>query len=128
MNIIEAFKQKEDLCFLQGATKEMIAAAESDLDLSFSEEYKEYLRNFGIATANGHEFTGIINSPRLNVVDVTQEERMKNYNIPNDLYVIENLNIDKVIAWQNAAGEVFQTISDSVPEKISESLAEYLDS
>lgn len=128
MNIIEAFRLKEDLYYSGGATDQMVEEAESTLGLSFAEEYKQYLLNFGCASADGHEFTGMTTSSRLNVVDVTNNERLKNNNIPNDLYVIEDVGIDKVITWQNAKGEVFQTIGDSAPEKINESMVDYLNS
>ena len=128
MDIIKALKLKEDLFALQGATDAEIAAAEANMGLTFSDEYIQYLKEFGVASADGHEFTGIISESRLNVVEVTKYEKQKNSNIPSDMYVIEDLGIDKVFVWQNSKGEVFQTVGDSMPEKIADSMAGYLNS
>ncbi len=128
MDIIKALKLKEDLFALQGATDAEIAAAEANMGLTFSDEYIQYLKEFGVASADGHEFTGIISESRLNVVEVTKYEKQKNSNIPSDMYVIEDLGIDKVFVWQNSKGEVFQTVGDSMPEKIADSMVGYLNS
>lgn len=111
---------------LGGVSEKDIEAAEMALGLTFAEEYRDYLLNCGIATAGGHEFTGIGKSRRLNVVNVTQEYRRKNKNIPDDLYVVEELGIDKIVIWQSTSGEIYQTVAESKPEKIADSIAEYL--
>ena len=128
MNIVEAMKSKEDLFFGKGATSEEIRTAEERLGVSFAPDYKEYLKAFGIASVNGHEFTGLISSDRLNVVVVTLCEREKNGNVPKDLYLIENVGIDQVLVWQNEKGELFQTIGVSAPQRMKETFVEYIDS
>lgn len=52
---------------------------------------------FGQFSIYGHEFTGITKILRLNVVEITIEERMKNRLIPINLYVIEQTNIDDIV-------------------------------
>ena len=77
--------------------------------LKFSDEYRKYLARYGVASANGHEFTGICASSRLNVVDVTISERINNPNIQMDYYVVEQANIDRIVIWQSQTGEIYQS-------------------
>ena len=111
---------------LHSATAEEIKNAESKLDLRFSDEYCTYLKKFGVASAGGHELTGICNSPRLNVIDVTKNERANNPDVPKDWYVIEQANIDDIVIWQSATGEIYQTAPNSESMKICDSIAEYI--
>ena len=116
----------DDFCCLQGATTEQIDAAEQSLGLHFSPEYRDYLSRFGIASADGHEFTGLCVAPRLNVINVTEEERTKNSNTESDMYVLEKLYIDHVVIWQSSSGDIYETIEDSKPQKICSSFLSYL--
>ncbi len=124
--MIKVLKKKEDLVYVGSATDEQIKLAEKELGLSFSKEYIEYLSTYGVASANGHEFTGIVKSKRLNVIDVTVSERDKNPYISEDLYVLEKMDIDKIVIWQNAKGELFQTVGNGEPQKMGMSFAEFL--
>lgn len=111
----------------KGATDSEIQEAEKALGLSFSKEYREYTGQLGIATADGHEFTGIAEMPRLNVVHVTKSEKRKNSGIPENFYVVERVGIDGIVIWQDQQGNVYEAINVGTAEKIAESLAEYLD-
>ena len=53
---------------------------------------------------------------------------MKNELIPQNLYVIEQANIDDIVIWQNqlGLGEIFESISNANPIKIANSLLEYI--
>ena len=108
------------------ATSREISSAESKLQLHFSEEYKKYLSEFGVASVYGHEFTGICSAQRLNVVTVTQEERAISLNASPFLYVIEQANIDGVTIWQDEAGNIYQNAYGSAFTKIASSMLEYL--
>lgn len=108
------------------ATLEQINRAETILNLRFSEEYKEYLLAFGAASIFGHEFTGICPSPRLDVVSVTNAERLNHSNIPSNWYVIEQANIDGIVIWQSKTGEIYQSAPHTAPTKLCNSLAEYI--
>lgn len=113
-------------CSLTGVSMEQIADAENALALHFADDYREYLCAFGIASAGGHEFTGICNSKRLNVVDVTLTGRKITFNIPHDWYVLEESNIDGIVIWQNSIGEVFQTQPGREAIKVANSICDYL--
>lgn len=108
------------------ATNEQIKIAEINLGLSFAKEYKEYLAKFGCASVYGHEFTGLCKSSRLNVVNVTVEQRRLNTNIPFSWYVIEQANIDDIVIWQNESGEVYMTSPNCPAIKVAENLLEYI--
>lgn len=103
-----------------------IKKAEEDLQVSFSQEYIDYVTEYGFITWRGHELTGICQAKRLNVVDVTQEERENNPEISNNLYVIEQTHIGNIVIWQDEIGTIFRTDYQSQPKKIAESLREYL--
>lgn len=110
----------------KGIKVEDIRKAEKELDLRFAVEYFDYLLCFGIASCYGYEFTGICESKRLNVVDVTLEEKEYNKNVPDDFYVIEQVHIDGIVIWQSKKGEIFQTFPNCKPVKIFDSLADYI--
>lgn len=124
----QLFSEKKSFRKRQGVTEYQIKEAEKLLELEFSEEYKEYLIAFGAASIYGHEFTGICDAPRLNVVTVTKEEKEFNHFVPQEFYVIEQLNIDGVVIWQCKDGAVYQSIPNGTLEKICESLSEYIES
>ncbi len=119
--------KSSDLHSFSGVSEERIKQVEEELKLKFSDEYKDYLLEYGIASAEGHEFTGICKFPRLDVVYNTIKERENNESIPNNLYVVEQANIDDIIVWQSETGEVYLSQFGRYPEKISDSLAEYMD-
>ena len=116
-----------DFISLISATSEQISKAENKLGLKFSNEYREYLTECGVASANGHEFTGVCKSSRLNVVDVTISERIRNPNIQTIYYVVEQINMDRIVVWQSNSGEVFITTPSMPPIKLCNSLCEYLE-
>lgn len=108
------------------ATTAQIEQAEAALGLRFADEYRAYLAACGVATAGGHEFTGICALPRLNVVRVTVDEKHINPTALADWYVVEHLNIDDIVIWQAGTGEVYQTAPGREPMRLCGSLGEYL--
>ena len=124
---IKKMEQLEYFCSLKGTTEEKIVSAENALGVTFSEEYRSYLKQYALASMNGHELTGIVDSKRLNVVDVTFKNRKINPDISQDLYVVEELHIDDVVVWQNECGQIYQTIGASKPVKIYDSFMEYIE-
>ncbi|MBO4910136.1 MAG: SMI1/KNR4 family protein [Lachnospiraceae bacterium] len=126
MGIIELIKKYDDLYYLKGVNMENIRKAEEELQLSFSEDYILYLSEFGVASFNGKELTGLVDSKRLNVVDVTKNYRRYNELIPSNLYVIENINIDNIVIMQDKDGIVYEAVGKQSPTKIFDSLNDYL--
>ena len=125
-DIIKVLSKMEDFESLGGASQEEIEEAERDLDLKFASDYRKYLSAYGLASADGHEFTGIVKSPRLNVVDVTARFRKKYKDIPLNAYVIEELNIDCIVIFQTSDGAIYEAAPTTVAIKIASSFTDYL--
>jgi hypothetical protein len=125
-NIVETIRALPKSLPLKPAPEADIAAAEERLGLRFADEYKEYLGVFGAILADGVELTGIAKSESRHVVAVTMQERKLNPDVPNDLYVVENVGIDGIIIWQNEKGRIFRTVPHTAPAEIAASLADYL--
>ena len=126
-NIKEAFESKADLLKGVGVSEEMITTAEKKLKLSFADEYREYLRIYGIVAFDGHELTGLVdNDPRVDVVAVTKAEKEKNKEIPEDFYVIEETDVEEIIIWQAGDGKVYCSSPNSAVKLISNSLFDYI--
>jgi len=109
-----------------GKTEEEIAKAENALGVSFSEDYRTYLKEIGLACYDGHELTGLTKSDRLDVVSVTKEQRERIGEDASSWYVIEETGIDGIVIWQAPTGEVFQTDSVAVYHKLCSSLSEFI--
>lgn len=124
--IIETLEAQKRLLAGEGVPENLIKEAELMLKLEFSEEYKEYLRRFGIAAYRGHELTGITKSPRLHVVAVTLAERERDPEIPSDLYVVERTNVEEIVIWQKASGEIFYSGPNQPLEQYCDSLTTYI--
>lgn len=57
---------------------------------------------------------------------ITKKQRELNPFVPDDWYVVECLDIDGVVIWQNHKGEIYQTVPTNKARLISNSIAEYL--
>ncbi|MEG1331841.1 MAG: SMI1/KNR4 family protein [Eubacterium sp.] len=124
--IIECIGKLKNLSYLEPVSMTQINDAESNLGLTFSEEYKAYIGKYGCISAKGIELTGICPSKRLNVIDVTNNERKIDTEFPKDMYVIENIAIDGILLLQNKQGEVFEKCIGEKPVKKYGSIAEYI--
>lgn len=125
-DILNILKNKSEFYAKGNVSEENITKAETVLNVKFASDYRMIIKEYGIVIFSGHELTGICNSKRLNVVDVTKEERKYN-KVPDDWYVIEQANIDGIVLWQDTSGSIFQTMPNTKPVKISDSLLEYID-
>ena len=126
MNIIETINSINGVYSLKGVTLSDIKEAENELELKFSEEYRNYLASFGAVSFCGKEFTGIISSESLNVISVTKHSRKINPLAPLNYYVVEDLNIDHAYIWQDSNGTIYQSVGEEIPVKIYDSLADYI--
>lgn len=126
LEMIKMIQEAEDFAALGAASKEQIADAEKELQLTFSADYKEYLSAFGAATFCGKELTGICSSERLNVIAVTQRARNYYKGFPDDAYVVEEMLFDHFLVIQKADGTVFSYGPNESEELIAESLSLYL--
>ena len=126
VDIVKLMRNKPDFYALQGAADTEIENAEQILNIRFADEYRSYVAAFGVASFAGHELTGVCKPKRLNVVEVTLEQRVMNQKIPADWYVVEEAHIDGIVIWQSPSGEIYQTMADAQSRKICGSLLEYV--
>lgn len=125
-SIVELMQKQPDLCSMEGASEEKIIQAETALGLRFAADYRKYTATFGAASLAAHELTGVCKAKRLNVVDVTIEERGKT-RVPDNWYVLEQTLIDDIVIWQSDTGDVYQVYPNAATRKIADALIEYLD-
>ncbi len=122
---IEEIKSKPNFYAEKGTSPLQIEQAELSLGLNFAIDFKECLREFGAISVDGHELTGFSADKNLDVVEVTQKNRKK-HNVGNSLYVIEETHIDGIVIWQDGKGDVYETTPNSKPQKIANSLIEFI--
>ena len=127
-DIIKVINSKDGVIHGKETNENEIKQAELELGLRFADDYRNYIKQFGCMVIGSREITGISSQENYNVVSITKAQRNYNKNIPENSYVIEQLNIDGIIIWQSSNGEVFQTSPNTAPMKIADSLVEYIQS
>lgn len=125
-NIIEKIKGIPNLYHGKGCTTGQIDDAQKALGLTFPEEFVSYVKEFGVISFYGTEWTGLNISRHLNVVEATNQEKKLNDNFPNGHFLIENHAIDGILAIANETGQVFTLQYDKI-NFLCESISKYLD-
>lgn len=127
MNIIEVLNNlpmpKHALGHVEASR---IKEAEQSLNLSFANDYKEFIQYLGALVFKGNELCGIAPYPSLNVVNRTIHARDLDAAFPKSMYVISELNIDGLLILQNSKGEIFQYSPLQFTKKICNSLSDYI--
>lgn len=126
-DIIQIISNLEDMQFIKPASMEQIIEAEKELGVSFADDYTKYVEKYGVISARGIELTGVTTHERLSVVSITKKERNMNANIPANMYVIENIAIDGIIALQDETGKVYTITPNGTPKLSYNSLSEYVE-
>ena len=124
---INKISEISDCIYGNGVAIEAIKRAEKELKLEFSNCYREYLQKYGSAIIEGHELTGLGIVEHTNVIKVTKENKKNCIFVREDMYVLEDTNIDGIVIWQASDGEVFQSVNGSDFMKIANGLQEYID-
>ena len=126
-NLRKLFLSMKNFSFESGVSLDEIARKEESLQLKFSEEYKNYLMEFGVVSFDGHELTGITHaSTWLDVEEATILCREINPNVQPNMYVIEDAHIDEIMYLQDETGNVYFTSLCNKPELVFESLHDYI--
>ena len=125
-NITDKIRAIPGLYHGKGCSMKQIEEGQNCLGLKFSEEFIDYVKEYGAISFYGTEWTGLNVDDYLNVVQVTKQERDLNSNFPFDCIVIENQGIDGIFVIINEEGQVF-TIQYDKKEFLCDSLSEYLD-
>ena len=118
MNAIELINESSDAFVGKGASDAEIWRAEEKLQLTFADDYKNYLRTFGAVMLNGHELSGISKAKQMDVVELTASKRKYINCISPELYVLEDCGIDDIVIYETQNGK---------QKKIKNSLAEYIE-
>ncbi|MCI7658539.1 SMI1/KNR4 family protein [Flintibacter sp.] len=125
-DIVQAIKNFPDYIGSNGRMDSEITFAEHLLNTTFALDYKQYLKEIGLACFNGHELTGLTDDERLSVLAVTRQERGANKEIPESWYVVEQTNFDGIVIWQAPSGEIFQTVPGTAGHKLCNSLMKFI--
>ncbi len=107
-NIIKKIEEKFEIHKTKGASSELIAEAERQLNLKFSDDYKEYLSLFGAISFGSTELTGLNIDSYANVVSVTIKEAQMNKLFPKKSIVLENIGIERILVLQQEDGIVYE--------------------
>ena len=127
-SIVECLQNKSDYNGSNGRDNEDIVSAECELEIKFSSDYREYLREIGLACFDGHELTGLTDIDYLDVVAVSRAQRSFIGDSVADMYVVEDLGIDGLLIWQKTDGTVYETAPGGHLKKIANSLFDYFQS
>lgn len=111
---------------IKGCSMKQVQEAQTELDMSFPDEYIDYVRNFGCIDFGPTEWTGLNIEGYLNTVTATKEEIEFNPSFPKKHFVLEDLNIDAKKVIVNEKGEVFLLQYEN-KTFLCGSLLEYLD-
>lgn len=126
-DIITVLSLKAGLRYLGGVDELTIQESESKLNLKFSDEYKKYLSEFGLASFSSTELTGIVASKRLNVVDITIDERSIDPDFPPNMYVVEMTDMEGLDILQDEKGTIYEFVPFQGIKQVASSLAEYVE-
>lgn len=124
-NLFIVIDRLPDLRFTGGVSELAIKEAEKQLNLMFAPEYILYLKKYGQIEANGIELTGLSSKITTSVVNATNILR-KVGNIPTNMYVIEDLEIDGIEFLQDETGKIYQYIGKNKLTLYAQSLEEYI--
>lgn len=127
VDIVKMLKAMPDYIGDKGRKEEEILRAEKAIDIAFAQDYREYLKEIGLACFDGRELTGLTEMTRLDVVSLTLEKRGQFGDCTSTWYVIEDVCIDGIVIWQDSAGNVYETAPSIQPNQIAASFAEYIE-
>lgn len=127
MNIVDKIKAIPNLCHLNGCKTNQIKTAQKELELDFPDEFIDYVKEYGVISFYGTEWTGLNVEGYLNVVDATKNEIKLNKGFPQGFFVLENQAIDGILILVDSKGAVYSYQNGNQPALICKSMSEYLD-
>ncbi|MPQ43548.1 SMI1/KNR4 family protein [Clostridium tarantellae] len=108
MNSINELIKNSNCKTLKGVSEEVIRNAEEELKFKFDDDYKNFLKNFGVLSCGGNEIFGLGVEGYLNVIKITKEERILNPNILDNYIVIQDYNIEGILITLDQKGIVYE--------------------
>jgi len=127
-NIGSTIRALKGLRSLSPASSEAIAEAEKQLGLKFSDEFKQYLLEFGVIYSEAVQLKGIAKTKGYNVAAFTLMAREVWPEIPRNFYVISETGYNGIIICQNENGFVYECRPNNEIIQIASSLSEYIES
>ena len=127
MNIVDKLNTIPNLFHLSGCKIAQINDAQDELGLEFPKEFIDYIKEYGVISFYGTEWTGLNVNGYLNVVEATKEERKLSKDFPRECFVLENQAIDGLLTIVDTKGFVYSYRSGSKPTLICKTITEYLD-
>ena len=124
-SLTEYLKELPGFRYAGAVRKSDILRAERALRLNFSDEYRDYLLTYGFASAKGLELTGL-NVNRLNVVTVTQREKLRVKAFPSNMYVVIDDGEMGLEVLQKTDGTVYELYSSGRIDRVADDLTSYL--
>lgn len=124
--IIDVVKAIPKCRFNKKSNDQSIEQVEENLGVKFSEEYKDYLKEFGAVTFYGTELSGITENKYTNVEFLTKKMRDYYSNMPTEYYVIEDMLSDHAFVVSNKKGEIF-IYANMKAKKINNSFCEFIE-
>lgn len=123
---LNKIRELPDLSTKVEANKSQIKSAEEKLGLRFSDDFKEYVSNFGAIRFYATEWTGFNTDDYCDVVKTTLEARQLYDNFPKDMFILEDLHIDSLLILSDSQGRIYQWQNGNL-EKIHNSIEDYLE-
>ncbi|MFA9414600.1 SMI1/KNR4 family protein [Streptococcus sp. E29BA] len=127
LQVIEEIKKIHPLYHSSPASSEQIKQAESELQLTFSDDFKTYLSHFGAVSFEATEWMGLNVDDYCHVVVATLEARKYNEHFPKDKFIVEDWHMDNYFILSDKSGNIYSW--DNGTEAMAyESLLDYLKS
>ena len=123
--LIDYIKELDGFICSGAPSIESILAAEDDIGMGFADDYRLYVKTFGLVTAGKIALTGISFNASRSVSIVTRVERLYHFGL-GDKYVIEIPGYDGTIIVQDSSGVVYKAAAGGFPVVLCDSLLEYL--
>lgn len=114
----------EEIFWTGEVSEDRINSIEKELNVSFSEEYKLFLRKYGLMIGYGVEILGCGKSTEASVVKETK--RYREFGLPSDFIIISSAD-EWVYCLDLVGGEVFSWDKHNrKPKKVADNFEEYI--
>lgn len=114
----------EEIFWTGEVSEERINCIEKELNVSFLEEYKAFLKKYGLMIGYGVEILGCGKSIEASVVKETK--RYREFGLPRDFIIISSAD-EWVYCLDLIGGEVFSwDKNNKKPKKVADNFEEYI--
>lgn len=125
MSYQEMFNDKKVLS-TGGVESSVIEQAEKELDFKMPTDYRELLMSYGALAIGSHEIAGLGVDGYLNVVTLTNQERLRADGGLDNYIVLENLATEGLLIVLDETGAVYEYRNNKA-ENLYNNLKSYLE-